>query len=300
MNEKLKESTSVTIKTIILNLILVTIKVISGVVGKSSAMVADGLHSASDILTSIGVLVGNHIASKPDDDCHNYGHEKAETLVSFLLAIILLLASIKIGFDAFVSIFDLNSIDTPTKLPLIVAIISILINEYQFYITMKVAKKNNSSSLMADAWHHRSDSLSSIAVLIGIAGAIMGIKILEPISSIIVAIIVGKVGVDILKSSMNELMDVSITKEEVDNIINIAIKVPGVIGIVKDELKTRSHSNVIYIDITVIVDEDLSVQEGHTIGHQVEAAIRREIENVKRILVHIEPNCQNGYCLLEK
>lgn len=300
MNEKLKESTSVTIKTIILNLILVTIKVISGVVGKSSAMVADGLHSASDILTSIGVLVGNHIASKPDDDCHNYGHEKAETLVSFLLAIILLLASIKIGFDAFVSIFDLNSIDTPTKLPLIVAIISILINEYQFYITMKVAKKNNSSSLMADAWHHRSDSLSSIAVLIGVAGAIMGIKILEPISSIIVAIIVGKVGVDILKSSMNELMDVSITKEEVDNIINIAIKVPGVIGIVKDELKTRSHSNVIYIDITVIVDEDLSVQEGHTIGHQVEAAIRREIENVKRILVHIEPNCQNGYCLLEK
>ena len=300
MNEKLKESTSVTIKTIILNLILVTIKVISGVVGKSSAMVADGLHSASDILTSIGVLVGNHIASKPDDDCHNYGHEKAETLVSFLLAIILLLASIKIGFDAFVSIFDLNSIDTPTKLPLIVAIISILINEYQFYITMKVAKKNNSSSLMADAWHHRSDSLSSIAVLIGIAGAIMGIKILEPISSIIVAIIVGKVGVDILKSSMNELMDVSITKEEVDNIINIAIKVPGVIGIVKDELKTRSHSNVIYIDITVIVDEDLSVQEGHTIGHQVEAAIRREIENVKRILVHIEPNCQNGYFLLEK
>lgn len=300
MSEKLKESTNVTIKAIVLNLILVVIKVIAGVLGKSSAMIADGLHSASDMLTSIGVLIGNYIASKPDDDCHNYGHEKAETLVSFLLSIVLLIASVKIGYNAFISIFNLDSIETPTKLPLIVAAISILINEYQFYITMKVAKKNKSSSLMADAWHHRSDSLSSIAVLIGVAGAIMGVKILEPVSSIVVAIIVSKVGIEILKSSMNELMDASITKEEVNNITKVALQVPGVVGILKDELKTGRHSNVIYVDITVIVNENISVQEGHIIGHKVEAAIKAEIEDIKRILVHIEPNCQNGYCLVAK
>lgn len=300
MDNLFKEATKVTIKTILLNIMLVILKVVAGIFGKSQAMIADGLHSASDMITSLGVLIGNYIASKPDDDCHNYGHEKAETLVTFLLSIVLMAASLKIGYEAVILLFNVDMVKTPTVLPLAVAFISILVNEYQFFITMKVAKKSNFSSLKADAWHHRSDSLSSVAVLIGVAGAMAGIKFLEPISSICVAVIVFKVGLDILQTSSNELMDSSISKEERALIIETALTVPGVVGVLEEELKTRSHSNIIYIDITLIVNENITVHEGHNIGHKVEEKIRKSLNNVKGISVHVEPNCQNGKCLIYK
>lgn len=298
MDNRLKESTNVTIKAIILNFILVILKVFAGVVGKSSAMVADGFHSASDMITSIGVLFGNYISSKPNDEGHNYGHEKAETLVSFFLSMMLIMASLKIGYDAVLVFLNLNSVEMPTFLPLIIAVVSIIINEYQFYITIKVANKTNSPSLRADAWHHRSDSLSSVAVLIGVAGTMMGFKVLEPISCLIVAIIVCKAGLEIFMTSMDELMDASVSKEELSKIVSAAKNTEGVLEILYSDLKTRKHGPYIYIDITLIVHEHISVLEGHIIGHNAEENIRKNIENVKGISVHVEPNCQNGVCMI--
>ena len=298
MDNRLKESTNVTIKAIILNLILVILKIFSGIVGKSSAMIADGFHSASDMITSIGVLYGNYISSKPNDEGHNYGHEKAETLVSFFLSMILIIASLKIGYDAVFVFVNLDIVETPTFLPLIISVVSVVINEYQFYITIKVANKTNSPSLKADAWHHRSDSLSSVAVLVGVVGTMMGFKVLEPLSCLIVAMIVCKAGLEIFMTSIDELMDASVGKEELSKIIAAAKNTEGVLEILYSDLKTRKHGPYIYIDITLIVHENITVLDGHIIGHNAEENIRKNIKNVKGISVHVEPNCQNGVCMI--
>ena len=261
-------------------------------------MIADGFHSASDMITSIGVLFGNYISSKPNDEGHNYGHEKAETLVSFFLSMILIIASLKIGYDAVFVFVNLDIVETPTFLPLIISVVSVVINEYQFYITIKVANKTNSPSLKADAWHHRSDSLSSVAVLVGVVGTMMGFKVLEPLSCLMVAMIVCKAGLEIFMTSIDELMDASVGKEELSKIIAAAKNTEGVLEILYSDLKTRKHGPYIYIDITLIVHENITVLDGHIIGHNAEENIRKNIKNVKGISVHVEPNCQNGVCMI--
>ncbi|OPJ55073.1 cation diffusion facilitator family transporter [Alkalithermobacter paradoxus] len=286
MDDRLNESTNVTIKSIVINIVLSISKIGAGVFGNSNAMVADGIHSASDIVTSIGVLLGNIIARKPNDEDHNYGHEKAETLVAFVLSLILIYVGFKIGSSSFKLIFNLNDIKTPTILPIIAAIVSILLKEYQFYITIKVANKINSPSLKADAWHHRSDSLSSIGALLGIIGSRLGFKILDPIAGVLVSILVIKVGIDILKTSANELLDYSINKDEEEKIRNIIISVEGVNHITS--FKSRKHGPYVYIDLAICVDPNITVYKGHEIAHNVEDKIKESIDNIKGIAVHID------------
>jgi cation diffusion facilitator family transporter len=296
METRYEEADKVTIQSILWNIFLTTIKIFAGIFGKSSAMISDGLHSASDIISSVGVLIGNKIAKTPNDKEHNYGHEKAETLVSFLLSILLIIVSLKIGWGALQSLFNLDSVQVPTALPLIVSIISIGIKEYQYRITIRIANKINSPSLKADAWHHRSDALSSIAAFIGIGGAMLGFKALDPIASIVVALFVAKVGFDILKDSTNELMDYSIDDEQEEQIRKIAEKTEGVINL--GELRTRKHGAMAYVDLTICVNKDLTVLEGHELAHKIEKYIINEMKFVKGITVHVEPciNCPGNYC----
>lgn len=296
MKNRYEEATNVTLLSIFWNIVLTIIKIIAGLLGKSSAMIADGLHSASDIISSIGVLIGNIIAKTPNDKEHNYGHEKAETLVSFLLSMLLIYVALKIGFNGVKSLFDLNSVQIPTMLPLIVSIISIAIKEYQFRITIKVAKKINSPSLKADAWHHRSDALSSVAAFIGIGGSLLGFKALDPIATIIVGLFVAKVGFDIFKDSMNELMDYSIDEEEELKILNLARETEGVLYI--GDLKTRKHGSMAYVDLTICVNKDLTVIEGHEIANTLEISILENLPIVKGVTVHVEPciNCDESSC----
>jgi cation diffusion facilitator family transporter len=296
METRYEEADKVTIQSILWNIFLTIIKIFAGIFGKSSAMISDGLHSASDIISSVGVLIGNKIAKTPNDKEHNYGHEKAETLVSFLLSILLIIVSLKIGWGALQSLFNLDSVQVPTALPLIVSIISIGIKEYQYRITIRIANKINSPSLKADAWHHRSDALSSIAAFIGIGGAMLGFKALDPIASIVVALFVAKVGFDILKDSTNELMDYSIDDEQEEQIRKIAEKIDGVINL--GELRTRKHGAMAYVDLTICVNKDLTVLEGHELAHKIEKYIINEMKFVKGITVHVEPciNCPGNYC----
>lgn len=296
METRYDEANKVTTLSIIWNIILTIIKVFAGVVGKSSAMIADGLHSASDIISSVGVLIGNRISRAPNDKEHNYGHEKAETLVSFLLAILLILVSLKIGIGGIQSLFHLEDVQIPTVLPLIVSVISIAIKEYQYRITIKVAKEINSPALKADAWHHRSDALSSVAAFIGIGGALLGFKALDPLASIAVAFFVAKVGLDILKDSTNELMDYSIHPDQESQIKDIANNTNGVINL--GELRTRKHGAMAYVDLTICVEKDLTVFEGHEIAHNLEVDILDNMQFVKGITVHVEPciKCSNNTC----
>ena len=296
METRYEEANKVTIKSIVWNIILTVVKIFAGIVGRSNAMIADGLHSASDIISSVGVLIGNKIANTPNDKEHNYGHEKAETLVSFLLSILLIVVSLKIGFSALESLFNLDKVQVPTLLPLIVAIISIAIKEYQYRITIKVANKINSPSLKADAWHHRSDALSSVAAFVGIGGALLGFKALDPIASIVVALFVAKVGAEILKDSANELMDYSIDPSQEEQIVEIAENTQGVINL--GEVRTRKHGATAYVDLTICVNKDLTVYEGHEIATKLEKRIIEDMQFVKGITVHVEPciNCPGNSC----
>lgn len=287
MKDRYDESNKVTILSILLNIVLTTIKVLAGLLGNSSAIIADGLHSASDIITSIGILIGNKISRKPRDEEHQYGHEKAESLVSFILAVVLIIVSLKIGYDGAIKLFNINKIEVPSILPLIVALISIGVKEYQYQITIRVANKINSSSLKADAWHHRSDALSSIAAFIGIGGAILGVRVLDPIASIIVAIVVVKVGINILKSSCAELMDSAINKKDIIKIQNMVRTNEGIYGI--KDLKSRKYGSVAYVDLSIFIDKSKSLEEAHEIADNLEKSIIDNLCYIKEINIHAEP-----------
>ena len=297
MDNRFDEANKVTLLSILWNVILTIIKLLAGILGRSSSMIADAMHSASDIISSIGVLIGNKIAKTPNDKDHNYGHEKAETLISFLLSLLLIFVSLKIGYDGFKSLFHLNQVKIPTILPLVVSVISIVIKEYQYRITIKVADKINSPSLKADAWHHRSDALSSIAAFIGIGGSMLGFKALDPLAAIVVALFVAKVGFDILKDSANELMDSSISEDEESKIIEIAKNTAGVIHL--DELKSRKHGAMAYLDLTICVNKNLTVFEGHEIASNLEKCLIESMRFIKGITIHVEPciNCTDNICL---
>ena len=287
MKNRYDESNKVTLITILLNIGLTILKILAGILGNSTAIIADGLHSASDIITSIGILIGNKISRKPRDDEHQYGHEKAEGLVSFILAAVLIIVALKIGYDGVKELFNINDILIPNALPLIVALISIGVKEYQYQITIRVAKRINSSSLKADAWHHRSDALSSIAAFVGIGGAMLGFKILDPIASIIVAIVVVKVGANILKSACNELMDSSISKQDICEIESLVDKDDEIYGI--KDFKSRKYGSVAYIDMSILIDNKKTLEEAHDIADNLEKIIISNLGYIKEINIHTEP-----------
>ena len=287
MGNRYDESNKITVISILLNIGLTILKILAGILGNSTAIIADGLHSASDIITSIGILIGNKISRKPRDDEHQYGHEKAESLVSFILAAVLIGIALKIGYDGFKDLININNILVPNALPLVVALISIAVKEYQYQITIRVAKKINSSSLKADAWHHRSDAFSSIAAFVGIGGAMLGFKILDPIASIIVAIVVVKVGANILKSACNELMDSSISKQDICEIESLVDKDDEIYGI--KDFKSRKYGSVAYIDMSILIDNKKTLEEAHDIADNLEKIIISNLGYIKEINIHTEP-----------
>ena len=287
MGNRYDESNKITVISILLNIGLTILKILAGILGNSTAIIADGLHSASDIITSIGILIGNKISRKPRDDEHQYGHEKAESLVSFILAAVLIGIALKIGYDGFKDLININNILVPNALPLVVALISIAVKEYQYQITIRVAKKINSSSLKADAWHHRSDAFSSIAAFIGIGGAMLGFKILDPIASIIVAIVVIKVGIEILKSACDELMDSSISKEDIREIKSLIDNNKKIYGI--KDFKTRKYGSIAYIDMSIFIDKSKTLEEAHDIADNLEHSIISNLNYIKEINIHTEP-----------
>lgn len=297
MENRYKESNKITIKNIIGNVILSASKLIGGVVGSSTSLIADGIHSLSDILTSISVLIGNKIAAEPSDKEHNYGHEKVEVLVAFTLSLFLIYVALSIGSGAVELIFNPENIKVPTKLPIIVAIISILLKEYQYKSTMKIANKINSEALKADALHHRSDSLSSIAVLVGVVGSLLGYKILEPIASLFVTVCILHAAIEIFKSSSSELLDESIG-EDTETKIREFIKSTKLANNVST-IKSRKHGSTAFIDIDVCIDGSLSIREGHKIAHKIEDLLLENFNNIKSANIHIEPcagkECTNKY-----
>ena len=283
------EGIKVSLITIIINFILAGFKFLAGIIGKSNAMISDSIHSLSDVLTTIIVIIGLKISSKDEDKSHPYGHERIECIVAIIMSIFLLVIGLGIGLVGIKTIFynNYDSIKTPTMIALIAAIISIITKEIMYLYTRNVAKKLKSDSLMADAWHHRSDSLSSIGSLIGIGGAMLGFKLLDPIASIIICICIIKVSIDLFIDSINKVIDKSCDDAFINDVINLVFDITEVNNI--DSIKTRMFGNKVYIDIEISVDNNLTLKEAHNIAHNVHDNIEKNLEDVKHCMVHVNP-----------
>lgn len=276
----------VSVITIIVNVVLATFKIVAGLVGKSNAMLADGVHTLSDVLTTIVVIFGLKISSKAADKEHPYGHEKYEPIFAKLLSILLVLTGVYIGYSSIKALVSGN-IKTPGVIALVAAIVSIVVKEGMYWYTIKAARKIKSLSLEADAWHHRSDAFSSVGTFIGILGARKGLKVLDPIAGIVVSIFVAKVGLDLYIRATKELVDESAGDEIEKQISEIVQSVEGVDSI--KNLKTRIFGSKLYVDLEIIVDGNLTVKEGHNIAEMVHDKLEDTMEEIKHCMVHVEP-----------
>src|SRR5699024_8637842 len=272
--------------SVIINIILCIFKLAAGILGNSKAMIADGIHTLSDVLATFVVYLGLRISYKEADENHPYGHEKYEPVFTKIVSGILVITGFLIGYESVISLIKGN-IKMPGKIALIAALISIVVKEGMYCYTIKIAKKIKSISLEADAWHHRSDAFSSLGTFAGILGARMGLVILDPIAGIIVSILILKVGVEFYMKAIKQLVDEAADEDTIEKIKELTYSLEGVKGI--KTLKTRVFGNRLYVDIDVLVDGTLSVEEGHDIAENIHDSIESNIEDVKHCMVHIEP-----------
>lgn len=281
-----KECIKVSIITLIGNIVLSIFKLISGIVGNSNAMISDSIHSLSDVVSTIIVIIGINLSNKKSDKKHQYGHERFENVASIILSFLLLITGILIGIKGINNLY-VKKISIPTKLPLVAALISIITKEWMYWFTIKIAKKYNSDSLKADAWHHRSDAFSSVGSLIGIFATIKGFIYMDLITSILIAIIIIKTSIEIFVESIKKMIDTSCNDEMINNIKTIVLNTKGVKNI--DLLKTRLFGNKIYIDLEISADKNITFLESHNIAHNVHDEIERKFKNVKHCMIHINP-----------
>lgn len=284
--EIIKMANRVSLVSIIGNIILSIAKVFIGFVGRSNAIIADGIHSLSDVFSTIIALIGIRLANKKEDESHPYGHERIEPVMGKILANILLITAIFMGYNGIKSIIK-ESYEIPSTITIYAAAFSIFLKEWMYRYTVKAAKKIESSALMADAWHHRTDALSSIGSLLGVTGAILGYPILDSLAAIVISVLVAKVAVDIYLQSVKELIDSAADEDTIEDIKKIILATEGVIQI--DELKTRIHANKLYVDVEIAVNRDLSLSTAHDIAEDVHEKIEKYIKRVKHCMVHVNP-----------
>jgi cation diffusion facilitator family transporter len=275
------------------NTLLIIIKFAGGWIGKSSAVIADAVHSFADFATDVIVIIGLKLADKPADRTHRYGHGKFETLSSLTLGIILMATGIGIcwaGVGKVVQFYHNQTISRPTWIAFLAACVSVLVKEWLYVITYRVGKQVNSQSLIANAVNHRSDALSSLGVMLGIAGAVFLGKswtVLDPIAAVVVGIFIFKASLSIIKQSLDELLETSLGDRVEKDILFIAGQVPGVKN--PHNLKTRKIGNNYVIDFHIDVDESLSVKDAHDITEKIEKRLKHEYGEDTFISIHVEP-----------
>lgn len=275
--------------TIIGNILLSVMKLIVGFIAHSNAMISDAIHSASDVFSTFVVIIGIKLASKKADKEHPYGHERLECVAAIVLSMVLFITGLGIGATALKNITsgDYNNIAVPGILALIAAIISIISKEAMYWYTIYNAKKIDSSALMADAWHHRSDAFSSIGALIGIAGARLGFPIMDSIASLIIFVFIIKAAYDIFKDAIDKMVDHACDDDTVNQIRECVMKHEDVLGI--DMLQTRIFGNKIYVDLEIATDGSYTLSKAHTIAESVHDDIEKSFPKVKHIMVHVNP-----------
>ena len=283
-----KTSTRVSLVSVAGNTALALFKLLAGILAHSGAMISDAVHSASDVLSSFIVIIGVKLSVKAADREHPYGHERFECVAAIILAVVLAMTGLLIGVRAAESIGAGSQPRTaPGLLALIAAAVSILVKEAMYWYTRFYAKRLNSAALMANAWHHRSDALSSVGALIGIGGARLGYPVMEPVASLVICIFILKAAYDIFRDATGKMVDRACDAETERRLRVCVCKQPEVLGI--DRLQTREFGNRIYVDLEICLDGRLSLVEAHAVAERVHDRIEREFPTVKHIMVHVNP-----------
>ncbi len=268
------------------NILLFAIKLFAGIAGRSQAMIADAFHTAADILTSACVFIGFKIAQKPPDKHHPFGHGRAESIMAKIVSLIVILVGLRIAYGS-ARILISGDMAAPGVIALVAAVISIVVKEITYRRVIYVSKKIRSTSLKADAYHHRSDVLSSVAALIGITGAMLGKTFMDPLAGIIVAGFIIKMGANIFHAAYDELMDAAPPEALREKIEKTVARVEGVEDV--KGIMVRKTGIELFIEVTIGVDAAKTVEEGHLVTMKIKREVFREMPNVRDVIVHVEP-----------
>ena len=287
--ERVRAANRVSVISIGLNIVLSLIKLLAGILAHSAALISDAVHSLSDVISTVGVVVGINLSSREADDSHQYGHERIESIFSVLLSVLLFATGVGIGRAGLLSIVggEYKNAAVPGIAALIAAGLSIALKEGMYQYTVRTAKKIGSTALRADAWHHRSDALSSVGSFIGVLLARIGLPICDPIASIIICLFIIKAAWDIFFSAANELVDKSASVETGERIRTEILQVEGVMGI--DSLKTRLFGSKLYVDVEIACNGEWSLYRSHEVAERVHHKIEEAFPNVKHCMVHVNP-----------
>lgn len=279
----------VSLVSIVGNSLLSLFKLLAGVFAHSGAMISDAVHSASDVFSSIIVIIGVRFAAKEADREHPYGHERFEPVSAIVLAVVLLVTGLLIGYRAVESIAAGSAADikAPGRLALVAALVSIVCKEAMFWYTRHHARRIDSGALMAEAWHHRSDALSSVGALVGIAGARLGHPVLDPLASLVICAFIAKAAFDIFRDALEKMVDHACSEETEQAIRACAEEQEGVLGV--DLLQTRQFGSRAYVDVEIAADGAITLSESHEIAERVHEAIETRFPQVKHIMVHVNP-----------
>lgn len=287
LEQRKQETNRITLWGVAVNLMLAVIKIVGGIIGQSQALLADGIHSLSDLASDAMVLIAIKHAGEDADEDHPYGHARYETLATVALGFLLIAVAIGIAYDAVLRLKEPSQIAIPALYTLVIAVISILSNEALYHATQRVAKKIRSRLLEANAWHHRSDAVSSIVVFIGIGATYIGYPLLDSIAAILVALMIGKIGLDLSKHGVQELVDTALEPEVIENIKLTIMNIDDVRHM--HMLRTRRMGSNALVDVHIQVSPKLSVSEGHHIAERVETTLKDKFEDINDVTVHIDP-----------
>ena len=288
-NDFQKIANRVSVVSIIQNVLLSLFKLFAGIFANSNAMISDAIHSASDVFSTIVVIIGVRLSSRDSDREHPYGHERMECVAAIILSIVLFITGLGIGIQALQAILNGNyeTLQMPGILALIAAIVSIITKEAMYWYTRHYAKQIDSAALMADAWHHRSDAFSSIGALIGIAGSRMGFPIMDSIASLVIFIFIAKAAFDIFKDAMDKMVDHSCDENMEKAIYDCVISHEDVLGI--DLLQSRIFGNKIYVDLEIELDASYTLEKAHRIAEDIHKDIEKNFPKVKHVMIHVNP-----------
>jgi len=283
-----KEGRTVTWVGALLDAVLIALKFVAGIFGQSQALIADAVHSVSDLFTDIIVVVGLRMGRKGPDERHHFGHARLETLASFIVGVALIGTALYLGIEAALNIYRHTECH-PTKLALIGAGVSIVLKEALYHYMVRVGRRIKSRLIVANAWNHRSDSLSSVAVLIGVTGALIrpAWHVLDAYAALLVSFFIIKVGLDSLRESLREFTDTAPPPEVLDSIRVCARGVPGVLDM--HDLRVRTSGGLYQMETHIVVDGQLTVAEGHRIAKAVESCLAEEVADLDRVIVHVDP-----------
>jgi cation diffusion facilitator family transporter len=269
-------------------------KIFIGWVAHSQALIADGIHSLSDLATDFIVLYAAKHAHKEADEDHPYGHGRIETLATVGLGVTLVIIAGGIAYDAVMRLNDPDKLLQPGLLALVVAAVSVVAKEGIYHYTINVARSLRSDMLMANAWHSRSDAITSVVVVIGIAGAMFGYPYLDAVAAVAVSVMIAKIGVDLVRTSSKELIDTALEPQEIDTIRRYISSVSGVRAM--HMLRSRKSAGDAFIDVHIQVDPRLSVSDGHQVGETVRRQLMDKMDIVSDVTVHIDPeNDESGF-----